>query len=61
MKHEEFIKKLNDLKDEAESAREDYLSCLEEQQKAKYTWAVIKAQIKKLRDDYSKFKNPNNK
>ena len=37
MEHEEFIKKLNNLKDEAESAKEDYLNYLEEQKKSKET------------------------
>ena len=56
MTHEEFIKKLNDLKDEAESAREDYLICLENHKKAKMTWAILKSQISKLRSDYNQSK-----
>ena len=60
MTHDEFIKKLNDLKDEAESAKEDYLTCLENQKKAKMTWAILKSQILKLRSDYDKSKAINN-
>lgn len=56
MNHSEFIKKLNYLKDEAQSAKEDYLFCLENQRKAKMTWAILKSQIKKLKDDYDKQK-----
>lgn len=58
--HQEFIKKLNDLKDEAESAREDYILCLENQKKAKMIWAILKSQILKLRNDYDKSKTTNN-
>lgn len=53
MTHDEFIKKLNDLKDDAESAKEDYLSHLEEQRKAKYHWAILKTQIRKLKEHYN--------
>jgi hypothetical protein len=60
MTHEEFIKKLNYLKDESESAKEDYLSCLENQRKAKMTWAILKSQISKLKSDYDKSKVTSN-
>lgn len=60
MDHSEFIKKLYDLKDQAQSAKEDYLTLLENQRKAKMTWAILKRQIKELRENYDKSKKANN-
>ena len=56
MTHDEFLKKLYDLKDEAQSAKEDYLNALEEQKKAKKIWAIIKNEIIKHRENYDKIK-----
>lgn len=56
MTHEEFLKKLYDLKDEEQSAREDYLNCLEEQKKSKKIWAILKDKIRQHRMDYDKIK-----
>ncbi len=52
MSHDEFLKELYELKSEAESAKEDYLSCLENQKKAKIHWAILKRRIKELRENY---------
>ena len=56
MTHEEFLKKLYDLKDQEQSAREDYLNCLEEQKKAKKIWAILKSKIQEHRSNYDKQK-----
>lgn len=57
MTHEEFLKKLYDLKSEEQSAKEDYLSCLEEQRKSKRIWAILKDQILQHRSNYDRMKN----
>lgn len=56
MTHDEFLKKLYDLKDEEQSAKEDYLTLLKNQRKAKMTWNILKKQIKKHRENYYKSK-----
>lgn len=56
MTHDEFLKKLYDLKSEEQSAKEDYLNCLEEQRKSKRIWAILKAQILQHRLNYDKIK-----
>ena len=60
MTHEEFLKKLYDLKDEEHSAKKDYLNCLEEQIKAKKIWRIMQNKVKEHRIKYDKFKQAAN-
>ncbi len=56
MNHSEFIERLNNLKNEAEEAKDDYINCLEEQKKSKKIWAISKDKIKEYRNNYRQTK-----